>query len=446
MIGFLTALFLAGLIFLVSLQRPQWGLLIVATLVPFHGLLLIAPVTASWWKEAAVLAVVAGALFAPRERDRVAVLPWLRPALVLVAVGSASAFLVLGEQAAFPIKIAFFYIIPAVVIYCHPFTRADKDLLVTLLLSTGAITAAYGLWQQIIGGWALADLGYEWNEAIRHAGPLLRSFGTFNQPFPFAFFLMLVLVVGFAAAMAQPRRFRSKLYWWLSPFLLAAMLSSVVRAAMVGLVVALIVLGIVLYRRLLALLAVLAAVVAMLLPLALLLDPGGAVSTLFSATSLEDRGGHWSDRLPEMLVQPFGTGLGTTGSAAERLHNWGSPVAAAYQPDNQYLKIGLELGIPGVVLYAVVVIIAAVVLIRLISVHTDALEQAITAAALAMTLAACVAGFFSTYLEIFPLDFYFWFLLAVGASVPASAKAQVVFWQKSPEILKTNESEKVDDH
>ena len=128
MTGLLTAALLAALVFLVSLRRPQWGLLIVATLVPFHGLLLILPVTATFWKEAAVLAVVVGALLAPRERHRMTVLPWMRPALVLVAVGTVSALAVLGTQAAFPVKIAFFYLLPVAVVYYHPFTRADKDL------------------------------------------------------------------------------------------------------------------------------------------------------------------------------------------------------------------------------------------------------------------------------------------------------------------------------
>lgn len=428
MTGLLTTVLLTVLVFLVSLRRPQWGLLIVATLVPFHGLLLILPVTATFWKEAAVLAVVAGALLAPRERHRMTVVPWLWPALLLVAVGTLSAVSVLGMQAAFPVKIAFFYLLPVVVIYYHPFTRADKDLLISLLTGVGVVTALYGLWQQVAGGWVLADLGYEWNEAIRYAGPLLRSFSTFNQPFPFGFFLMLVLVVGLAAALAEPGRLRSRLYWWISPLLLLAMLSSVVRAAVVGLVTALIVLGVVLYRRILVVLGSLAGVGALLLPVALVLDRSGALATLFSSTSLEDRGGHWSDTVPRMLVQPFGSGLGTTGSAAERLEGWNSPLERPYQPDNQYLKIGLELGLPGLVLYTVVVVIAAVVLARLIRVQTDALEQSFTAASLAMTLAACVAGVFATYLEIFPLDFYFWFLLAVGASVPRTGTAQVVTW------------------
>ena len=428
MTGLLTAALLAALVFLVSLRRPQWGLLIVATLVPFHGLLLILPVTATFWKEAAVLAVVVGALLAPRERHRMTVLPWMRPALVLVAVGTVSALAVLGTQAAFPVKIAFFYLLPVAVVYYHPFTRADKDLLVTLLTGVGVVTALYGLWQQYAGGWALADMGYEWNEEIRYAGPLLRSFGTFNQPFPFGFFLMLVLVLGFAAALAEPGRLRSRLFWWLAPLLLLAMLTTVVRAAVVGLVVALLVLGVVLYRRLLAVLATLAGVGVLLLPMALVLDRSGALAALFSSTSLEDRRGHWSDTLPRMLVQPFGGGLGTTGAAAERLDEWGSPLDLPYQPDNQYLKIGLELGLPGLLLYAVVVAIAVVVLFRLLRVQTDALEQAVTAAALALTLAACVAGVFATYLEIFPLDFYFWFLLAIGASVPRTDTAQVVAW------------------
>lgn len=443
MIELLTTVLLSGVVFLVSLRRPQWGLLIVAALVPFHGLLLILPVTATFWKEAAVLAVVAGALLAPREQSRMTVAPWLLPALVLVAMGTASAVLVLGAQAAFPLKIAFFYLVPAVVIYYHPLTRADKDLLVSLLLGTGLLTAVYGLWQQVVGGWALADLGYEWNEAIRYAGPLLRSFSTFNQPFPFAFFLMLVLVVGLAAALAEPGRLRSRLFWWISPLLLLGMLSSVVRAAVVGLVAALIVLGVVLHRRLLAVLAALAGVGALVVPVALLVDRSGALTTLLSSSSLEDRGGHWSDTLPRMLVQPFGAGLGTTGSAAQRLEGWRSPLEAVYQPDNQYLKIGLELGLPGLVLYAVVVVIAVVVLSRLIAVQDDALERSFTAAALALTVAACVAGMFATYLEIFPLDFYFWFLLAAGASVSRTGAAQVVSWGASTSNRRIHRQTKV---
>lgn len=429
MIALLSTAVLCVLVFVLSLRRPQWGLLLIAALVPFHGVLFIAPVLATFWKEAAVCTVVAACFFAPLPRGRAGVVPWLAPAVLLVIFGTVSAVLVLGPAAGFPVKIAFFYLLPVVVVHYFPFTRADKDRLVTLLLATGVVSAGYGLWQQLAGGWALADLGYEWNEHIRSAGPLLRSFGTFNQPFPFGFFLMLVLVVGGAAALAEPGRRRSRLFWWLAPVLLVAMASSVVRASIVGLLTAVIVLGVVFHRRLLGYLAALLGLGVLAVPVALALDRNGALATMLSSTSLAERGGHWSQTLPQLLVHPFGNGLGTTGSAAQRVDALSSSLSRLYQPDNQYLKIGLELGGVGLALYVVVVGIAVVVLYRLIRLQPDRFEQAVTAAALAVTLAACVAGIFATYLEIFPLDFYFWLLLAVGASVPSPVAARLGGWR-----------------
>lgn len=432
------------LIFLLSTRRPQWGLIAVAALVPFHGLLLILPVAVTFWKEAAVLAVVMACFFAARPRDRLTVVPWMVPALVLVLVGVVSGLLVLGIGAAFPVKIAFFYLLSVVIVYFFPFTRSDKDLLVTVLMTTGLISALYGLWQQAVGGYQLADLGYEWNVHIRTAGPLLRSFGTFNQPFPFGFYLMLVLTVAGCAALAQPGRLRSRIFWVISPVLLVAMASTVVRASFVGLLAAVIVVGVVLHRRLLIYLAAMTLLGGVLVPLALLIDQRGVLTTMVSPSSLQERGGHWSLALPQMLVQPFGGGLGTTGAAAEKVAETVGPMAPVYQPDNQYLKIGLELGLVGLVLYAVLVGTALVVLRRLILVQADAFERSFTGSVLGATVAACVAAAFSTYLEIFPLDFFFWLLLACAASAPRKEAAQVGGWSQprstdSPDTLSTRE-------
>lgn len=419
------------LIFLLATRRPQWGLIAIAALVPFHGLLLIMPVAATFWKEAAVLAVVTAGFFAARPRDRMTVAPWLIPALVLVLVGVTSGIVVRGTEAVFPVKIAFFYLLPAVVVYFFPFTRADKDLLVTVLMSTGLLSALFGLWQQVAGGYHLADLGYAWNINIRSAGSLLRSFGTFNQPFPFGFYLMLVLTIGGAAALSQPGRLRSRLFWAMSPILLIAMASSVVRASFVGLLAAVVVVGVVLHRRLLAYLAATVVMAVLLAPFALLVDRRGILATILSSSSLQQRGEHWSLTLPQMLVQPFGGGLGTTGSAALKVTESVTPLPSIYQPDNQYLKIGLELGVVGLVLYAVVVGVAIVVLRRLVSIQEDAFERSFTVGVLGVTIAACAAAAFSTYLEIFPLDFYFWLLLACGASVPGEVSAQIGGWSET---------------
>ncbi|QGU08524.1 O-Antigen ligase [Corynebacterium occultum] len=428
MIAVLATLALCLLTFLLGVRRPQWGLLTIATLVPFDGVLYIAPMLLEPWKELAVLTVALAACIAPRSRDRVTLVPWLPLAGVLVLYGSLSGVLVLGIAAAFPIKIAYFYLIPVLICCFFPFTRRDKDLLISLLLGTGLVTALFGLWQQVVGGWALADLGYEWNEHIRTTGPLLRSFSTFNQPFPFAFFMMLVLVMGVAVALAEPDRWRSRIFWLVSPILLVGMASSVVRAALIGLLAALLVLGVVMYRWILQLLAGFLGLVVLVLPLAFLADQEGRLAAMFSATSLLDRGGHWTQTLPQMLVHPFGMGLGTTGSSAERVTELSGSLQGVYQPDNQYLKIGLELGLPGLVLYALVIGIAMMVLHRLIRIQQDPLERAFTIGTLAMLVAALGSAIFATYLEIFPLDFYFWLLPAAAAGVSRTAAPQVGGW------------------
>ncbi len=43
--------------------------------------------------------------------------------------------------------------------------------------------------QQLVGSWTLVSWGYKWNLTVRTTGPFLRSFSSFNQPFPFAYFL-----------------------------------------------------------------------------------------------------------------------------------------------------------------------------------------------------------------------------------------------------------------
>lgn len=416
----------------VSARRPQNGVLVIAALVPFHGLTLISPVPPVYWKEAAVLAVLAGCLVAPRPRGRRVVAPWLWPTALYVAVGTASALLVLGTSAAFPVKIAFFYLLLALVVVAFPFTRRDKDRLVTILLVTGVISAVYGLAQQVLGGDALVAMGYQWNENIRTAGPLLRSIGTFNQPFPFGLFLMLVLLVGAPAALAEPGRLRSRLFWILAPVILAAMICSVVRASYVGLVVGALVIGVVAFRTVLVVLSWLLGIVLVLGGGALALGAGGGIDTLLSPSSLEQRGGHWTTTIPLLLTQPFGQGMGTTGSAAERAGAAADAIGRTYQPDNYYVKLALELGPLGLALFLAILVLALVTLRRLVQHLEDPLERAFAAGALGMVAASCVAAFVSTYWEIFPLDLYFWVVLAAAGSAPLMTARAVMGRPSAP--------------
>ena len=425
--GVVITFLICGVIFGVSTIRPQWGIIVIAGLLPFHGLLLIAPVSVNSWKEAAVLAVLAACPFARRTAaERTVVAPWILPLAVLIPIASVSGFLAFGPQALFPIKISFFYVLLAVIVILFPFDRTDKDRLVSVLFGAGVLTAFYGIWQQFIGGAALAELGYEWNEQIRSAGPMMRSFGTFNQPFPFGLFLMLVIVIVTSVALAEPNRPRSRLVLVAFPVLAVGLILSVVRASLLGVVVGLVVIGFLLYRRFLMRLVfgVIGAVLAILAVSSI--SGTDVLGTLTSSSSLEERGGHWSLNIPLVLSRPFGAGLGTTGSSAAKVSRGYDPSAPLYQPDSNYMKILLELGTVGLAAYALVVGLIVVTLIRMIPHTEDPLERGLLAGTAAVALAACVAAFFATYLEIFPMDAYFWLLPAVAASTTNGVRDRVL--------------------
>lgn len=424
--GLAVTLAVCAALFALSLRRPQWGVLAIAALLPFHGLLLIYPVTVSFWKEAAVLAVLLACPFARRvTTERTVVALWLIPLVVLVPLGIVSALVVHGAHAFFPLKIAFFYILLAVIAVLFPFDRRDKDTFVTVLTVTGLISALYGIWQQLIGPQALADMGYEWNEHIRSAGPLLRSFGTFNQPFPFGLFLMLVIIIGTAAALAEPDRLRSRLFLLAFPVLGVGMVLSVVRASYIGAIVGLVLIGLLLYRRFLGWLLVGSVVGGLVLAAMTAIFGTRVLSAFISSSSLEDRGGHWTTNLPLILTQPIGQGLGTTGSSAAKVSAGWNPAAPLYQPDSNIIKILLELGPVGFACYTAIVLLMVIPLMRMIPLTEDPLERGLIAGVIAATLAACVAALFSTYLEIFPMDAYFWLFPAIAGSTNVAVRNRI---------------------
>ncbi|MDO9454932.1 hypothetical protein [Nocardioides sp.] len=402
-------------------RRPQRGLLLLAALLPFDGLLLILPGGGSFgaWKEALLVVTLLASLVAPvsarREKSSdVAIPSWVPVAIVFVALGAVSAVVAGGAIGFWGFKIGYFYVVVPFILWRCPFDARDRDRVVTVLMAAGALTAAYGLYQQAIGPVRLNEMGYEYNSAIRFSGSLLRSFSSFTQPFSFGLFVMLVLLVCLPVAMADPRRVRNALFLLITPVLVVSMASSVVRGAMLGLAVGLVLLAFWRFRGL----------VHAFVPasLTLLLVPGAALSAFLSSSSLNERTSGWSLIFERVLAAPFGNGVGTTGAAAEKAVQLGADSADVitvgtagqpqlYLPDNQYVKTVLELGPVGLyllLLLGATVVVSAVAASRRTIGDDRALAQGIAAS----VVGAAAASFVSTYLEIFPLDFYFW--LTVG--------------------------------
>ena len=403
-------------------RRPQRGLLVLAALLPFDGLLLLAPSLpplAPGWKEALVLATLGATFFAPGSARAAPgrPLPGWVPALAgMLVLSVTSAFVVGGLQAAWGLKIAFFFVLVAVIVWRCPLDASERDALVTIILVAGFVTAGYGLAQQVMGHQRLNAIGYEYNSTIRTTGGFLRSFSTFDNPFGFAYFLMLVLLVGVPHALDRPDRLRSRLFLLASPVLVAALASTFVRGAWVGAMVGLAYLGLVRFQRLLLGVPVAA--------VALLLLPTGVASAALSSSSGAERVAGWEANLSVVTRNPFGTGLGSSNAAAEKVAGAGVRPEDVYHPDNEYYRALYELGVLGLWL-TVLLLVSAFLAAR--TVARGAGDGGIFALAVAASvLAAGAASLVATYFDTFPNNVYFWLLLGIVAAegrrlVPAVA-------------------------
>ncbi len=410
--------------------RPQSVLLVLVALAPYDGLLLIAdlPRLADAWKEALVaFAFGLTVLDSPGRRPRTDRPPWAVPLALLVLWSVGSVAIHPSLQSLLGFKISYTFLLIPLSLYANPFDARDRDRLVSLLMINGVVTSVIGIAQQFVGHEALAEMGYPYNEVIRFSNDYLRSFSTFNQPFPFAFFVMIVVLVGLPVALEDRGRRRNRLFLLALPILAVGMSTAIVRGAFLGLLIGLVYLGMVRYRVLGHGLFAVPVIVVVLVAT----GAGGAV---FSASSLQERVSGWVTEVGDQGVHPVGEGIGSTGAAAELLETNASGgggsllssngEAQRYQADNQYVKTWIELGPIGLWLLLWVLGAAAVdghrraralaISNEPFAVSTDTgLAHGIVAATLAPIGAATVA----TYWEIFPVDLVFWLLLGVSTSL-----------------------------
>jgi len=136
---------------------------------------------------------------------------------------------------------------------------------------------------------------------------------------------------------------------------------------------------------------------------------------------LQERFDIWGNNVSQIAEHPVGQGIGSTGSAADKLtEQRGKSTKDVLQPDNYYFKTTLELGVLGLWLLLLLFVTA------FSSVHSTArklrgYDGALATGVAASVLAAATVSLVATYFEVFPMDAYFWMLLAVVATcVPES--------------------------
>jgi putative inorganic carbon (hco3(-)) transporter len=401
--------------------RPQRGILLFCALLPYDGIIKqFAPGFTNPWKQALTLGLLLLTFVCPAEaraQERRKFPGWVKVFGVLVALGLLSAFRVDSQTALIGLRLSYFSALIGWTIWRCPLDRRERDTFVSILIFMGAVTAGVGIWQQMVGHVYLHDLGYAYNDTLRFtAGFTLRSFSTFNLPFPFGFYEMIVILAALPMAMAEPRRLRSKVFFVLLPVLMLGMFFSFVRGAMLGLAVGLLYLAFHRYK-------VLVYGIPLVLVAALFIPTGAAFTTaVFSSNSLGERTTSWNDRIEHFAENPFGTGIGTTGAAAEKAAKVKSiNPNTTYVPDNSWLKEMFELGVIGLWLLAVI-IISMFLMIRRTGRRVSGIDQDFVAGAGAQMLAIMTSALVATYFELVPMDQLFWMMVAIVATMAPDLK------------------------
>src|SRR4051812_47882385 len=171
-------------------RRPQRGVLLFTALLPFDGVIKqFGPGFLGPWKQVVILGLLLLTFVCPEEAraEKGRKLPgWTWAVVALLVLGLASAATVDRQTALVGLRISYFSIFLALTIWRCPLTRRDRDHLVTAFVAIAIVTALIGLWQQVVGESYLHSQGYAYGDTIRFtSGFTMRSFSTFNLPFPF---------------------------------------------------------------------------------------------------------------------------------------------------------------------------------------------------------------------------------------------------------------------
>jgi hypothetical protein len=253
--------------------------------------------------------------------------------------------------------------------------RRTLDWALKSLVATAVVVAIYGLWQQAIGPSALVGMGYEWNYDVRLWNGHLRSFGTLDDPFAYAAFLLL----GLAALL-----YRRRAGLWpmaAGTVLLAGLAVSFVRTAIV---IALALAALWLSQRSLGGVAVLvlaASVAAGVAFLASSVDASEQRTVRAGENtylSINGRTDVWRTVVGERSDWLLGRGVGEVGTAADRatFAVFATGREAASQEgtaiDNGYLAAVADVGIVGLGVLLALFARIAVLALRAIKLGVEA--------------------------------------------------------------------------
>lgn len=274
----------------------------------------------------------------------------------------------------------------------------------------------YGLYQKIFG-LNQYDTGWIKNlNSVYVGGSTLRIFSTLDSPFALAMFLGVSILIGI------------KLLSLLSSTLekgvtiVAIFLNSVVliltmvRGAWVALIAGVLIQWFVgakgkSIRNTIIVLGVLILAFGAIGVPSNLISRVSSLSNPFQDPAVQTRFQTWRHLIFTVSKYPFGMGLGTTGGVSELFSKQGLITYVA--SDNQYISSLYELGYPGIVVLAIIVVTSLIISFRGYRSSSDITNKNINIIFLACTIFYTVAFFTNNVLQLFPSSILFWIILGL---------------------------------
>ncbi len=359
---------------LVTLVRPQLGVLLVALAIPFGSLRQVRMGVMNVGVTELILALVFVAWLVRKLARRELSVHWpalTMPLVLFLAVLCLSALGSESLQHSVKEIVKWVEVLALYVLVANELSGPWRRVLVAVLLGTGALAAVQGIAQFLLQSGP---------EEFILFGRFMRAYGTFEQPNPYAGYLGLTLPVAvgmiFAGLVTTDRRIQTRWLVWAGGtgvLMAAALVMSWSRGAWLGAAAALGVIVIAVVARsgrtavlgmvLVVLLAylVLASGLSLLPPSVVqrfsdfvpylgVLDVRGMEVTDANYAVLE-RMAHWQSALAMWTDHPwFGVGIGNyeVAYAQYALPQWSLPLGHAH---NYYLNIGAEAGAIGLLAY-----------------------------------------------------------------------------------------------
>jgi len=372
------------------------------------------PALAAGWDEILLLVLLGawGAKAAAARRLRLAE-PQINRALGAVALTAVLSLLVnrvplaIGfEGLRVLLQAALFYLVAA---NCIRDSRQLRQL-VTVMLFAVTVVAAYGVYQYAIG----VETPKRWVVSEFETLIKTRVFSTIGNPNALGGYLVLFLPLALTFAIDAKERMHRLLYAGAAVLMLLCLLFTFSRGAWIGFLTSLVLLAVWKDRRILLALGG----GLLLLPVAM----PAVVSRMLFIFSPEylrmsytwGRLRFWLTALAKMRTHPlFGVGLGTFGDTVAVRHN----LPGAIWVDNHYLKLGAEMGVPGLAAFLWLIWKAIRIGMAGRREVQDSYHRSLLTGVTAGLVAVAVQNFTASIWEVLIVGAYWWFLAGLQAAV-----------------------------